>query len=140
MRKKTKYKIDDAQSQIVREPFAQYHSDFYTLANQGIAKDYIKEVSRTTKLTLSELMEILPISMDTFKRKTGFDSNVTEKILEIEEVYAEGIKVFGDNFHAWMETINVGLGNIKPKVLLANSFGIRRLPDQIGRIKHGVLA
>lgn len=140
MTKKSTYTTKQDQPQLVHEPFAQYQVDFFTLANQGINKEYIKKMAKITKLTLAELMEILPISMDTFKRKTGFDSNVTEKILEIEEVYQEGMNAFGENFHSWMNTKNVGLGNIKPKVLLRNSFGIRRLLDQVGRIKHGVLA
>lgn len=140
MKKKIEYSIEEDRSHKVHEPFASYQADYFALANQGIDKEYIKKVSKTTNLTLTELMEILPISMDTFKRKVSFDSNVAEKILEIEEVYKEGMDAFGEGFPQWMDTSNVGLGNIKPKTLLVNSFGVRRLLDQIGRIKHGILA
>jgi len=84
-------------------------------------------------------MEIVPISIDTYKRKTSFNPFVTEKILEIEEVYHKGQNAFGDGFYVWMGTENVALG-LMPKTLLSNSFGIRRLLDQIGRMEHGVLA
>ena len=78
--------------------------------------------------------------MTCYKRKTAFSPAVTEKILEIEEVYRKGIAAFGKGFLAWMDAENIALGNVKPKVLLKNSFGIRRLLDQIGRMEHGVLA
>ncbi|MEQ8878970.1 MAG: DUF2384 domain-containing protein, partial [Cyclobacteriaceae bacterium] len=101
---------------------------------------YIKSVIKISGLSLNDLIDILPISIDTYKRKTSFSPAVTEKILEIEEVYKKGIAAFGDGFHAWMEADNPVLGNIKPRALLKNSFGIRRLLDQIGRMEHGVLA
>lgn len=141
MKEKGKYIVGAEESVVANEPLVAYRQpDYFDMANNMIAKDYIKQISKSTKLTLAELMDILPISMETYKRKKAFDSNVTEKILEIEEVYKEGMEAFGERFHQWMETENIALGNIKPKILLSNSFGVRRLLDQIGRIKHGILA
>ena len=63
-----------------------------------------------------------------------------KKVLEIEEVYRKGVAAFGDSFYAWMLANNVSLGGVPPKSLLQNSFGIRMLLDEIGRMEHGVLA
>tara|TARA_Y100001972_G_scaffold122909_1_gene169332 strand:- start:1681 stop:2097 length:417 start_codon:yes stop_codon:yes gene_type:complete len=135
------YKPDQSTPDILEEPVAVYgHSNYFVLASHSVSKRYIKEVIKISGLSLNDLIEILPISIDTYKRKTAFSPAVTEKILEIEEVYRKGIAAFGKGFLAWMDAENIALGNVKPKVLLKNSFGIRRLLDQIGRMEHGVLA
>jgi len=135
---KTETKIDD---QMLSEPAFSYgNADYYQLATYEISKSYIKKVIDQAHLTLGELMEIIPVSIDTYKRKTVFQPAVTEKILEIEEVYKAGIEAFGEGFHQWMNAENIPLGGIKPKELLKNSFGVRRLLQQIGRMKYGVLA
>ncbi len=136
-----KYRPHKDDPKVLQEPLAAYgHANYFKLANQSVSKQYIKTVIKVSGLTLDDLIDILPISIDTYKRKTSFSPAVTEKILEIEEVYRKGIAAFGNGFHAWMEAENLALGNIKPKVLLKNSFGIRRLLDQIGRMEYGVLA
>jgi putative toxin-antitoxin system antitoxin component (TIGR02293 family) len=126
---------------ILNEPQAAYLSvDYYQKSFADISKNYIKKVIKNARLSLQELINILPISIDTYKRKTVFNSNVTEKVLEIEEVYTKGLDAFGDSFYEWMDTTNIALGNVPPKKLLHNSFGVRILLDEIGRLEHGILA
>jgi uncharacterized protein (DUF2384 family) len=50
--------------------------------------------------------------------------------------------VFGDKerFNVWLNATNIALGNVKPKDLLDNTFGISLLKDELGRIEHGILA
>ncbi len=140
MRKKP-YHIANENTEVLNEPASAYGQvNYYTLATRSVSKNYIKHLLKTSRLTLNELIAIIPISMDTYKRKTEFNTSVTEKILEIEEVYGKGLHVFGEGFYRWMDTNNVALGGIIPKSLLVNSFGIRRLLDEIGRIEHGILA
>lgn len=136
-----KYKPHKKDPDVLREPLVAYgHTNYFALASQSVSKRYIKSVINISGLSLTDLIEILPISIDTYKRKTAFSPAITEKILEVEEVYKKGLAAFGSGFHAWMDAENPALGDIKPKVLLKNSFGIRRLLDQIGRMEHGVLA
>ncbi|KYG82763.1 antitoxin Xre/MbcA/ParS toxin-binding domain-containing protein [Roseivirga echinicomitans] len=126
---------------LLNEPAVMYgHTNYYSLAEHDISKNYIKAILEVSKLSLNELMAIIPISIDTYKRKTEFNPPVTEKILEIEEVYRTGLNAFGEGFHTWMATENVAMGGIIPKKLLSNSFGVRKLLDEIGRMEHGVLA
>jgi uncharacterized protein (DUF2384 family) len=136
-----KYEHPDKAPAILAEPATAYgQANYFALAGRKISKNYIRHILAISKLTLTELIDIIPVSIDTYKRKTTFQPPVTEKILEIEEVYHEGLHAFGEGFHAWMNTENIALGGIKPKQLLSNSFGVRRLLNQIGRMQHGVLA
>ena len=137
-----KYKQTQAvQSAILNEPALSYTpGSFFELSMRNISKNYIKQILRLSKLSVLELISILPISIDTYKRKLAFNPPVTEKILEIEEVYRKGIDVFGDSFHQWMVTENIAMGGVAPKTLLKNSFGTRLLLDEIGRMEYGVLA
>jgi len=126
---------------ILNEPAASYgSSSFYELSSRSISKEYIKDIIRLAKLTVSELISFIPISIDSYKRRVDFNPSVTEKVLEIEEVYRRGLDAFGDSFYAWMDANNVSLDGKKPKELLANSFGVRILLDEIGKLEHGVLA
>jgi putative toxin-antitoxin system antitoxin component (TIGR02293 family) len=126
---------------IIEDPVASYAtSSFYQLSANAISKKYIKQVLLLSQLTVAELIGIIPISIDTYKRKKEFNPAVTEKVLEIEEVYRKGLEVFGESFYQWMNTENIALGGVAPKTLLNNSFGIRLLLDEIGRLEYGVLA
>lgn len=131
----------ETQPDMLHEPVVAYGSaNYFALAGRSVSKNYVQRIMALSGLTVTELIDILPISIDTYKRKTVFQPPVTEKILEIEEVYRAGIEAFGEGFHAWMNTENLALGGIKPKQMLSNSFGIRTLLNQIGRMQHGVLA
>ena len=131
-----------SETSIVREPSVAYGytANYYMLAQKFISKDYIKHILVISRLSINELINLIPISIDTYKRKSEFNPAVTEKVLEIEEVYRSGLKAFGERFHHWMNTQNEALGGVVPKSLLSNSFGVRRLLETIGRIEHGVLA
>lgn len=140
MKKRGRYETSD-DSNVLNEPAAVYGQlDYFALATRDISKSYIKSFLKKSQLSLQELIELVPISIDTYKRKTAFNPSVTEKVLEMEEVYKKGIAAFGNGFYDWMDASNPSLGGVKPKSLLTNSFGIRRLLDEIGRIEHGVLA
>lgn len=128
---------------ILNEPLAVYQSkehSQYELANQAISKTYIKSILQLTKIPLNEFIELIPISIDTYKRKSIFNPLVTEKVLQIEEVYRKGLQAFGEGFHSWVNSENIYLGGQKPKNLLNNSFGTRKVLSIIGRMEHGVLA
>jgi len=126
---------------VLQDPAVSYGAEsFYQLSACSISKNYIKQVLAFTRLTVSELINIIPVSIDTYKRKGEFNPTVTEKILEVEEVYRKGFEAFGESFHQWMNTANLALGGVTPKTLLNNSFGIRLLLDEIGRLEYGVLA
>ena len=102
--------------------------------------------AKNTPFTLGEWSVFLNMSERTMQRhkreKRSFDPIYSEKILQITLLYNLGINVFGDKekFNAWLETQNLALGNIRPKELLDNSFGIGLIKDELTRIEYGVLA
>ncbi len=134
-------KILVGKNPVIDEPVASYAtSSFYQLSARAVSKKYIKQVLVLSQLTVADLIEIIPITIDTYKRKREFSPAVTEKVLEIEEVYRKGLEAFGESFHQWMNTENIALGGVAPKTLLNNSFGVRLLLDEIGKLEYGVLA
>lgn len=128
---------------VLNEPaiaYERFQESYFELAGQSISKLYIKRILELTNIPLNEFIHLLPISIDTYKRKSIFNPAVTEKVLQIEEVYLKGLQAFGEGFYSWVKTENVMLGGQQPKALLSNSFGIRQLLDLIGRMEHGILA
>lgn len=96
--------------------------------------------------SLEEWSQFLHLSERTIQRykkeDKSFDSLQTEKILQITLLYQRGVEIFGDkdNFNFWLYTKNLALGNLKPKELLDNAFGITLLEEELNRIEHGVFA
>jgi uncharacterized protein (DUF2384 family) len=132
--------IPSGEDTILNEPVVGYApGSYFQLSSCSISKKYVKQVLQLSKLSVTEMISLVPISIDTYKRKKAFKPVVTEKILEIEEVYNKGIEAFGESFHDWMNTENLALGGT-PKSFLNNSFGVRLLLDEIGRLEYGVLA
>ena len=80
---------------LAGEPSAPYPMvNYFERANQGIDKRSIQNVLAHVRMTVNEMIDILPISIDTYKRKKDFDPKVTEKVLEIDEVYNKGLSDF----------------------------------------------
>lgn len=116
------------------------------LVRTGISYPAFQKVLDDFSFTIEEWSTFLHLSERTLQRykknDTSFDSLQSERILQITLFYQRGIDVFGDrdNFDTWLNTVSVALGNIKPKELLDNSFGISLLDEELTRIEHGVLA
>jgi putative toxin-antitoxin system antitoxin component (TIGR02293 family) len=95
---------------------------------------------------LTEWASFLHLSERTMLRykqeEKTFDTLQSEKIIEITLLHNKGTQVFGSatHFNLWLNTVNLALGNIKPKEMLDNSFGINLLKDELTKIEHGVLA
>lgn len=113
---------------------------------KGIKFSVFTSIAQSSPFSLNEWSDFLNISERTMQRykKEGksFDSDSSEKIIEITLLYKYGIEVFGnkEKFNSWLETKNLALGGIIPKELLDNTFGINLLKDELTRIEYGVLA
>ena len=115
-------------------------------AREGISFAAFMTLVNKSPFNVNEWSTFLHLSERTMQRykkehKT-FDPIHSEKILEITLLYKKGVEVFGDSdrVNAWLQANNIALGNVKPKDLLDNTFGISLLKDELGRIEHGVLA
>jgi putative toxin-antitoxin system antitoxin component (TIGR02293 family) len=116
------------------------------VARQGINFETFINLVKSISFSMpdwSRLLHITDRTMQRYKKDMkSFDTIQSEKILQITLLYKKGIDVFGDKtkFDTWLISNNVALGNIKPKDLLDNAFGINFLNDELIRIEHGVLA
>ena len=113
---------------------------------QGISFSAFMNLVNKSPFNVNEWAGFLHLSDRTMQRykkeEKTFDPIHTEKILEITLLYKKGVEVFGDTerFDAWLNANNIALGNVKPKDLLDNTFGISFLKDELGRIEYGILA
>lgn len=123
--------------------------DVFSIINtikKGIKFSEFTSIAHNSPFSLVEWSGFLNISERTMQRykkeKKAFDSDSSEKIIEITLLYKYGIEVFGnkEKFNSWLETKNLALGGITPKSLLDNTFGINLLKDELTRIEYGILA
>lgn len=116
------------------------------IVRKGIRFATFDSFAAKSPFSLIEWSGYLHLSERTMQRYRSenrtFDPLQSEKIIEIALLYNKGIEVFGkaEKFDLWLETENLALGKIIPKMLLDNSFGINLLKDELSRIEYGVLA
>ena len=116
------------------------------MLREGVEFTYLNSISDRINFTLEDWSSYLHLSERTIQRykkeKKPFDTIYSEKIVQIDLLYKRGVEVFGneDNFHTWMATKSIPLGNIKPKELLDTTYGINLVADELGRIEHGIFA
>ncbi len=157
--KKTKIYTQADSAAVVNEPAVIYGNPIgYTSiddrgvlsiidsVNRGVNFSTFENIIKKYSFTLQNWADFLHVSMKTLSRyqkdRKTFDALQSERIMQIEILYSKGVEVFGDkeNFSTWLETESLALGNLIPRDLLKNSFGIQLLMDELVRIEHGVLA
>lgn len=116
------------------------------IVRNGVGFAAFDRFANKSPFSNNEWSTYLHLSERTMQRyrieKRTFDPLQSEKIIEIALFYNKGIEVFGsaEKFDSWIETDSLALGNIKPKMLLDNSFGINMLRDELTAIEYGILA
>ena len=116
------------------------------MVRDGVGFATFDKFANKSPFSNNEWSTYLHLSERTMQRyrieKRTFDPLQSEKIIEIALFYNKGIEVFGsaEKFDTWLETDNLALGKIKPKMLLDNSFGINMLRDELTAIEYGILA
>lgn len=116
------------------------------LVRHGVGFAAFDSFANKSPFSLTDWSTFLHLSERTMQRyrneKRTFDPLQSEKIIEIALFYNKGIEVFSttEKFNSWLETDNLALGSIKPKMLLDNSFGISMLRDELTAIEYGILA
>lgn len=125
---------------------ARSRSTLMQWVRSGIDFDMFQNMVSKFPFTVEEWSQFLHLSERTIQRykkdDKNFDSLQSEKILQISLLYQRGVEIFGDkdNFNSWLSANNIALGNVKPKELLDNAFGIALLEEELTRIEHGIFA
>ncbi len=119
--------------------------DLIEISRRGLSKKAVATLARTINLTQTDLFSILHISARTWQRYTDeklLPQDVTEKALQLANLYKQGEEVFGESgrFQGWMIHPSLVLGGKKPVELLDTTFGFQLVSDEIMRIEHGILA
>jgi len=116
------------------------------LSRKGISFHLFQQIVNSSSYSLIQWSKFLHITERTIQRykkeKRKFEPIQSERIIEIAKLQMKGIEVFGtiENFTVWMNSKIIAIGGIKPIELLDSSFGIDMINDELGRIKHSVLA
>lgn len=117
--------------------------DMVLLARQGIKKQSMLHVADILNISVEKMSNLVGVSHRNFQRKKNHDTlnvPVSEQTIEIAQVIAKGVAVFGsqDRFLGWLNSPIVALGNKMPMDLLDTTFGIQILVRILGRIEYGV--
>jgi putative toxin-antitoxin system antitoxin component (TIGR02293 family) len=116
------------------------------LINKGISASTFKDIEDTGLLHETEWASILNISSKSLHRykqsEQHFKSTLSDKILQVAEVFSVGLDVFGnkDRFKLWLNTPNYALGSIKPVELVKTSYGKDLVLNELKRINYGILS
>ena len=119
--------------------------DLIEVSRTGLPKKAVANMAQYLSIPLADLFVILHISIRTWQRYSNdklLPQEVTEKALQVANLYAQGEDVFGEawRFQGWMNHPSPIFGGEKPIELLDSRFGFRAVQDELVRIDHGVLA
>lgn len=119
--------------------------DLVRQSEKGIKMISVKSVSDFLGISLEKMSQLLNVSLRTFQRKKEQDimsASISQKTIDLAEVAAKGIEVFGDKaiFNSWLTEEVKSLGNKKPIELLNTSTGTRLVMQTLGRLQYGVYA
>lgn len=113
------------------------------LSRRGISKNDLINLKSKSGLDYNRLAAALSVTRATLINKKGsekFSPTLSEKIIDLANIYSYGYEVFGDiqKFNKWMDNPNTALGGVKPIDVIDNQFGREEVKHIIGRIDHGV--
>jgi len=119
--------------------------DLIQVSDQGVAKQALLHLADFLGLSTRQMAQLLPVTERTiqrYAREQRFNPFVSEHILQIAEVAARGVEVFGDRqrFLAWLNYPSRVMAQETPMSLLRSRFGAEMLLEELGRIEHGVIA
>jgi putative toxin-antitoxin system antitoxin component (TIGR02293 family) len=118
-------------------------ADKINIIRAGVSKKQLTEIKEEMDLDYDELSEVLSTSRATLIKKKNtekFDSQISERIVLLNDVLAYGREVFedNDNFNEWLRTPSLALGNVTPLSMMDTLYGIDEVKKEIGRIAYGV--
>lgn len=116
------------------------------LIRSGLPYSYFDSIQQRSPFSLSDWAELLNISYKSMLRykqdKAPFKSLHSEKIIEVAEVTALGLQVFGNEakFKRWLDQPSMALGSVSPRTLLSDSYGKDIVMQALTAIEYGIFA
>lgn len=93
-----------------------------------------------TQQDVSEMLEVDPSTLSRWRKEDRkLTKMLTKSILEIDQVIAKGIRIFGTEelLSQWLHTQNTSLGDQKPATLMKNPYGIDRVDEAMEAMSWG---
>ena len=123
----------------------QNQMDLIELSNLGITKDALEHLINFISIPLGQIANLLPITKRTierYPRKKHFNRVVSEQIIQIAEITAKGVEIFGDKdgFLVWFNHPNKAFSGKTPISLMVSRFGAEMVLDELGRMEYGVIS
>lgn len=139
--------ITDAKLEIIEITIYNIHLktpvEKMDIVRLGVTKQFLEELKVKAFLNYDLLAKALSVSRARLINKKGldkFNSQVSEAIIGLADIYSHGYDVFKDEdrFNKWMLKPNMALGGQAPYYFLDNQFGREEIKNIIGRIDYGV--
>jgi putative toxin-antitoxin system antitoxin component (TIGR02293 family) len=112
----------------------------------GLPAESIDVVREVTGLSLEDVLDVLPMSNSTLKRRRqqgqNLSSDVADSLFQILHAFLQAASTLGtaDKARHWLVTPSRGLNHHTPISLLTNSLGARIVEDELASIEHGFMA
>lgn len=116
------------------------------VVRNGVSKNKLIALASKMDVSVSELADILHISLRTIQRYDDFDkldSHTSEHVMLIDRLYRKGhSNIFSSPqaFNDWMKRDLFDFNYQKPISLIDTYSGIEAVFDKLGQFEHGVFA
>ena len=119
--------------------------DWVSVIRQGISATAVDALTKTLRVTQSELAAALGIPERTLarrKKEGTLNSEESAKLVRLAHVVERAEEVFEDLDASldWLKSPNAALSGETPLSLLDTDIGAGSVMDTLGRIEHGVFA
>jgi len=122
---------------VVSEPAAIYNVAV-SFHDTGEIFDFLE----FSQQDVSEMFEVDPSTLSRWRKEDRkLNKMLTKSILEMDQVIAKGIRIFGSEelLSQWLHTQNTSLGDQKPSVLMKNPYGIGRVDEAMEGMSWGAI-
>lgn len=115
------------------------------LVNRGLAIDALESFQRKTKLSTTDLAEVVAIKTRTLhrrKKEGRLEPQESDRLVRFSRVFGKALELFeGDSDVArrWLSTPLEALGGERPLALAKTDVGAREVEALIDRLEQGVL-
>jgi putative toxin-antitoxin system antitoxin component (TIGR02293 family) len=95
-----------------------------------------------TQQDVSEMLEVDPSTLSRWRKEDRkLTKMLTKNILEMDQVIAKGIRIFGTEelLSQWLHTENTSLGDQKPATLMKNPYGISHVNEAMEAMSWGAI-
>ncbi|TXE08046.1 antitoxin Xre/MbcA/ParS toxin-binding domain-containing protein [Algoriphagus aquimarinus] len=93
-----------------------------------------------TQQDVSEMLEVDPSTLSRWRKEDRkLTKMLTKSILEMDQVIAKGIRIFGTEelLSQWLHTENTSLGDQKPSLLMKSPYGVDRVDEAMEAMSWG---